>query len=346
MPFKSTAQRKWFFANQGNSGSAGTSKSNPQIYKEGTDPVKTITKQNKPAMDKAVKEGNKEIAKNKEDVEKIKKYSNLKEDSRDKFFNKENGQYTPERKRIHTKLINKVDNKKAFPNKGEKPEVIFIGGLTASGKTSAISKIIDRKPNQPDYKAYPKHIYLNADDFKGWLPEYNGYNAGYLHEESSDLFDNALIKFQKQKKQIIIDATLKNTQSANKKIQSFKKSGYEVRFLGTNLAGEKSIERATGRFKKSKRYVPLELIEKNAEPTNKSVMKLRHKADKYAVFNTDVKKGQAPKLVESDDSLRRDRKKDAKIIYKTEKEWRKTGVDKSDLKGYDTKKHKKVKVKI
>ena len=60
---------------------------------------------------------------------------------------------------------------------------------------------------------------------------------------------------------------------------------------------------------------------------------MRHKTDKYAVFDTNVKKGEQPKLIESDVSLAQDRKFDAKIIVKTEKEWKDIVDDKSDIEG-------------
>ena len=340
MAFKSEAQRKWFFANNGGSGASGKSKSND---KPGTDPIKTLYKQDEKAMTKAVKEGNKIIKENKEDKKEIDKHKKIKGSSKDKHYHEEINKYTSERKELHNKLVEKVDNPKAIAKKGEKPKVIFIGGLTASGKSSAIAKLIEREKGKPDYKAYPKFVYLNSDDFKTWLPEYTGHNANYVHKESNDILKQATTKYRNQKKQIIIDATLRRTEASKESMDEFKKKGYEVILYGTNLPGEKSIQRATSRFKEEGRYVPLELIKKNAEPTNKSVLKLRHKADKYKIMDTNVPRGEAPKLIESDLSLKQDRREDAKVIVETEEEWRKLGVDKSDLKGYDTKKHKKVK---
>jgi len=344
MAFKSAAQRKWFFANQG--GGSGTSKG--KNYKPGTDPTKTLVKQNERAMKKAVEEGNKKIAESKTDLRKIEqsKKQSEKGDSRDKFYDKNSNRYSQERNKLHQKLLTKIDNPNAFPNPGEKPKVIFIGGLTGSGKSSAIAKLIDRKSGVEDYKAYPKFVYLNSDDFKTWLPEYNGYNANYVHEESSDIFEEGIDRYRDQRKQIIIDATLKNAKKAHKKMQEFRDTGYEVILYGTNIPGEKSINRATSRFQRTKRYVPLKFIKGNAEETNKSVMKLRHRADKYAVFDTDVKKGEPVKLIESDTSLKLDRQQTADKVVLTEEEWRDIGVDKSDLKGYDTKDFKKVKVRI
>jgi predicted ABC-type ATPase len=348
MAFASPAQRRWFFANKGGNSSGGGS-SKKGKYVPGTDPVKTLVKQDEDKLHKAVKKSDKDILRNKKDVKKIEKYQKqlkTEGDSRKKFVNPKTGKYSADRRKLHVELIERVNNPDAFPKTGDKPKVVFIGGLTASGKTSAISKLLQRTRGETeDYKAYAKFVYLNADDFKSWLPEYKGYNAGYLHEESSDLFDEAVQRYKGEKKQIIIDATLKNTKNAEKRIKEFKRAGYETILYGTNIPGEKSIDRATLRFKRTKRYVPAKLIKKNAEPTNESVLKLRHKTDKYAVFNTDVKKGEAPELIESSKSLEKDRRSDSKIIVDTEEEWRKIGVDKSDLKGYDTKKHKKVKSK-
>jgi predicted kinase len=343
MGFKSARQRKWFFANQGSSGSGGEKSSS---YKPGTDPVKTLYKQDKKAMAKAVKEGNKTIAEDKKDEKEIKKWKEKADNSKINNFNVKTGKYNPERVKLHNKLIKRVDNPNAIAKDGKKPKVIFIGGLTASGKSTAIKDLVKRTPGQPDHKAYPEFIYLNSDDFKTWLPEYKGYNANYVHNESNDLLKKSVDKYSNQKKQIIYDATLRRTKDSKETMDYFKKKGYEVVLYGTNLPGEKSIERATSRFKGTKRYVPLELIEKNAEPTNKSVLKLRHKADKYAIIDTNVAWGEKPKLIESDASLKQDRKEDAKEIVDNEKEWRDKGVSKVDLEGYDTKDHKKVKVKI
>jgi len=343
MAFKSEAQRKWFFANQGGGGSSGGSS---KSYKPGTDPVKTLYKQDKIAMAKAVEEGNKIIEQNKKDAKEIKKHKAIKDDSKSKYYNEETNQYTPERTRLHDELLDKVDNPNALPKSGEKPKVIFIGGLTASGKSSAVAKLIERKKGEPDYKAYPHFVYLNSDDFKTWLPDYKGYNANYVHAESNDLLKQATEKYSSQGKQIIIDATMRRTKSSKKSMDEFRKKGYEVILYGTNLPGEKSIQRASGRFKEEGRYVPLEMIEKNAEPTNKSVLKLRHKADKYKIMDTNVPRGEPPKLIESDISINQDRQQTAEEVVTNEEEWREKGVDRVDLKGYDTKDYKKVRVRI
>jgi len=333
MAFKSAAQRKWFFANGGSSSSGGK-------YKSGTDPIKTLVKQDKKAIEKAISKGNKTIMKDKERWEKIQENRHIKNDSKDKFT--KNDKYNQKRLNIHNKLIEKVDNPNAIPKKDKIPKVVFIGGLSASGKTSTVAKFLKRKEGEPDYKAYPGYVYLNSDNFKTWLPEYSGYNAPYLHEESTDIFERAIKQYAAQGKNIIIDATLKTTPKAKDKMDFFKKKGYKVKLLGTNIPGEKAIERATGRFIRSKRYVPLEIIGKNAEKTNASVLTLRHNAKDYAVYNTDVERGKKPVLVESDESLKKDRERTANEIVDNEKEWREKGTDKVDLKGYDTKKHKKV----
>ena len=313
-------------------------------YKPGTDPVKTLIKQDHKKMDAAIAAGKESISA--EDHAKLAKHRGLKHDTKDKFFDERTGMYTPKRHAMHNRMIQKIDNPNAMPKKGHKPKAIFIGGLSASGKTKAVGGLLDRIPGKPDHEAYPKYVYINSDDFKRWLPEYNGYNATFVHEESSEIFDRALKVYRAQGKQVIIDATMKTAPKARDKMAAFKKAGYKTVLLGTNIPGEKAIERATKRFNRSKRYVPLEFIKKAAKPTSKSVLKLRHRADDYKVFNTNVPKGAKPKLIESKRGLKLDRKQDAKFIVKSEKVWRKIGTDRADLKGYDTKKHKKVRVRI
>lgn len=340
MTFKSEAQRRWYFANYGGGSSGGSSKS----YKPGTDPVKTLYKQDEQAMRNAVEHGNKIIYEDKKDFEEINKWKNQSVDTKTIYFNEQKGKYIPERQKLHSKLINKVDNKNAIPKEGKEPKVVFIGGLTASGKSTAVKDLIDRDRKKPEHKSYKDFVYLNSDTFKEWLkPDYVGYNANYVHRESNDILNKAINKYRKQGKNIIIDATLRRTDDAKKQMEDFDKAGYKIILYGTNIPGEKAIIRASYRFKEEGRYVPLEMIEKNAEATNKSVLELRHEADSYKVMNTDVPRGEKPKLIESTKSIALDRSQTAEEVVNTEEEWRERGTEQVDLKGYDTKNYKKVK---
>jgi len=350
MPFMSEAQRRWFFANKNK-------------YKRGSDPVKTLYAQNPRKINRALVEGKRIIASKPELAERIEEATTelkIIGDTQSRYRDSISKQYISERQKLHEEKINLVDNENAIPKKGKDPTVIFIGGLTASGKSTVIDKLVDHQLDEtlPDYKKYKKYVYLNSDVFKEMLPEYEKYkgaNAGMLHEESTDMLDKAVEKYTHEKKNIIIDATLKNTVDAKKNFAKFKSLGYNVILYGINIRGENSIIRAAKRAVATGRYVDLDYIATNAEKTNKSILTLRREAklfkkseeeptvDKYKIVNNDVDFGKKPIPVESNVSLKRDRKNTSKIKVDSEAVWREKGVGKTDLVGYDDKDYVEIK---
>jgi predicted ABC-type ATPase len=350
MPFVSERQRAWFFANRGKykSSSKSFSKRTKKFIPVMHDPVKTLYTQNTEALNSAVESANEILKTNPEYYEKVKQFraSNTSNTTKiSPYKNPETGEYTLERQKIHNRLVDMMDNPNAIA-KNSQPKIVFLGGLTASGKTSVVSKqkslgYMDDN-NLPEYKRYKDFVYLNSDEFKTKFPEYTGLNASDLHEESVDVLNIALDKYSKERKNIILDSTLKTYENAKANFELFKRKGYKVILLGTNIKGENSIIRSAYRALNTGRFVEFDYIKNNAEKTNKSVLKLRHSADKYKIYNNDVKFGEKPKLIESTESINSDRKNTSNKIVETEEEWRQLGVNKADLKGYDTKQHVKI----
>lgn len=184
--------------------------------------------------------------------------------------NQVNGRWTPEREALHKRIINEFLHG-ADPGQKE-PVAIFMGGLTGAGKTSATKgrlKLLGK-------------VNVNADDIKEKLPEYDGWNAAYLHEESSHIADKLMAIAARTKRHIVYDGTMK-TYGTDKsgtlgRIKTLSKAGYrlEARFVDVDI--DTSVDRAVNRFingekhdarKKNKvggRYVPLRLIRKMAAP--------------------------------------------------------------------------------
>lgn len=220
----------------------------------------------------------------------IKAYQRLFErgfDSREKFYNKKTKSYQPDRAKLHEKLIKDVDKLGAKSKKGVKPRVIFVGGPPGSGKSTVLAKNVKSG----------NFVVLNNDDFKEALPEYRGVNANFVHEEASDIFDSALRTYARKKRNIMIDATLKNTEKVKNQIKSFRKLDYDVELIATNLKSEEAIKRATARFLSNNRYVSLEYIGQNTGKINQSAFDIAPFTDKFTIFSTDVKKGEAPILL-------------------------------------------------
>src|SRR5262249_5195720 len=98
-------------------------------------------------------------------------------------FKLPDGTYTPERTAGHNKILNDIFTAEAVaratPPEGQKPTITFLGGRGGSGKSW-----FTREGGAVDAK---HAIVLNSDDIKAALPEYRGWNAGQLHEESTDV---------------------------------------------------------------------------------------------------------------------------------------------------------------
>ena len=122
-------------------------------------------------------------------------------------------------------------------------------------------------------------IVLDADAIKGgikddkgnWLcppiPEYEGWNAGTVHEESSDLNKKLIDYAIKAGLNVVIDGTMNSPEKAVKQIQDFKNAGYftSCDYMFTPM--QESMKRACSRFRTRKndysgRFVPLGIMTK------------------------------------------------------------------------------------
>ncbi len=199
--------------------------------------------------------------------------------------------YTKERQRLHDKILGTILSPKtvvgAMPSPGEKPVFIMLGGRGGSGKSWFEGKVYDPA----------KVIKLDADEIKGMLPEYEGWNAAQIHEESSDILEKVLVEAKKNGLNVVLDATMKTEKSALKKIDYFKDAGYSVEAHYMHLPRIGAAERAVMRFMgKTKRYVPVDVVLANT--TNEATFdKVRQLADTWSFRDNDVSMGQEPILI-------------------------------------------------
>jgi len=182
-----------------------------------------------------------------------------------------NGAYTAARRVEHERIMAKLDEKNV-PTGQEHPVAIFMGGMTAAGKTTSVGKTL-----KTDNK-----VVINADDMKVLLPGYTGKNASFLHEESSDLADAAFYKAIALRQHIVLDSTMKSLGGVDyndakadgglaKKIELLKAAGYrvEIRFVDVDVAT--SVRRSLTRFVEKEltdgkgRYVPRDVIRSNKD---------------------------------------------------------------------------------
>jgi predicted ABC-type ATPase len=208
-----------------------------------------------------------------------------------KYYSDGKGHYKPEREARHKKILNDlfINENMAKPKDGEKPTFMILGGRGGSGKSKFDGLVYDRS----------KYIVLDADAIKEKLPEYKGYNAFEVHEESSDILKKALKIARKKGLNVVWDGTMKSLKSVESKINDFKNSDYDIEMYYMHLPREKAAERAIGRFMGNNgRYVPLDVLLDMKENEN-NFNKLKHNASKWAFYNNDVpSKNDKPILVD------------------------------------------------
>lgn len=224
-----------------------------------------------------------------------------------------NGNYTKDREKIHEQILFKgitgIDQttgknkyfppllgdealKKASPE-GFKPTLTVLGGRGGSGKTAFNGEQFE------DVKVYDKDktLLLDADAIKAMLPEYKGFNAFQVHEESSDILQKAIDFAREARINLVIDGTLKTDQPTLERIAAFKAQGYRVEahymYLSREEAAKRAVSRALG---KTARYVPPEVVLGN-KANEATFDKVRKVVDNWSFWRNDVEKGKAPVLV-------------------------------------------------
>jgi predicted ABC-type ATPase len=206
-------------------------------------------------------------------------------------FMRANGLYTPDRQKAHAAILektfspDKVAAAKAKP--GEQPVVHLLGGSGGSGKGWF---------TKPDGTVKTGNaIYLNSDDIKAALPDYAGWNAPLLHQESSELHKLTEKLAQAGRLNVIIDGTMGDLNGVKKRVEQYKQAGYRVEGHFMRVTPETSAKRALQRFVRggeTGRYVPPEMLLKHAASNN--FEQARKKMDAWEMYDNE---GDKPKFV-------------------------------------------------
>ena len=167
-------------------------------------------------------------------------------------YKQSDGTYVPDRQKLHGDILKKIFTPGAVvaarPKPGQKPSAVLAGGRGGSGKSWLWSK--DGPVKKDNY------IYINSDDIKEMLPEYEGWNAGLLHEEASDIVHRINEIARRLGLNVIQDATLKTEKSARKLHDQYVEDGYDVSGYYVFASPKTAATRAVERFVKTGRFVP------------------------------------------------------------------------------------------
>lgn len=201
------------------------------------------------------------------------------------------GAYTPERQALHADILGKFLSqdavRNATPSEGENPTFTILGGRGGSGKSWFNGKVFDPK----------KAIVLDADEIKHMLPEYEGWNAFQVHEESGDLFDAITEKAKALGLNIVHDATMKTPGKAVALVKGFKEAGYKVAAHYMHLPRAEAAKRAVKRFLgPTGRFVPPEVILGNTQ-NEAAFDQVKDLADTWSFRDNQNRDGNGPTLI-------------------------------------------------
>jgi|GEM_PF-3097330 len=201
------------------------------------------------------------------------------------------GEYTPERQALHKKIIKHILSPEkieaARPADGEPPTFTILGGRGGSGKSWFNGKVFDPS----------KAIVLDADEIKHMIPEYEGWNAFQVHEESGHLFDALTDMAEGMRLNLVHDATMKTAKKAVALVKRFKDGGSRVEAHYMHLPRQEAAKRAIGRFLgPTGRFVPPDVVLLNTG-NEAAFDAVKGMCDKWSFRDNNVSKGQEPKLI-------------------------------------------------
>lgn len=196
-------------------------------------------------------------------------------------FDPEANDYTPERKKLHRKIIYEF-KKDLICVENSQPIAILMGGSPASGKSTFLKKYAP-------YLLKTEILKIDADEIRAKLPEYQGFNATQTHLETKDIVNTLLSDrnigipclFD-----VIYDGTMNSTKSYIPLINLLKSLGYKVFIVYIDkVPKDVVIKRSIERYKRSGRFVPLSVIDDFFEKGTAALEQLKGAVDGYMIVD-------------------------------------------------------------
>ena len=198
-----------------------------------------------------------------------------------KSANQKDGEYTPSRKKLHGKIIEKFkDGVVCIDN--NKPIAILMGGSPASGKSTFLKKYAP-------YLLKDEILRIDADEVRAMLPEYEGWNASQTHLETKDIV-NTLLSDRTIglpcETDIIYDGTMNSNKSYLPLIKLLRKMDYKIFVVYIDkVPKDVIVDRALNRYKSSGRFVPLEVIDDFFDKGKTALNEIKKKVDGYMIVD-------------------------------------------------------------
>ena len=201
------------------------------------------------------------------------------------------GTWTVERQDLHARIISHflaADRVRAArPEAGEAPTFTVLGGRAGSGKSWVT------RPGEGPVDA-GRAIVVDNDEIKAMLPEYKGWNAGLVHEEASHLAERIIDIARQLKCNVVLDGTMRSFAPMRERLETFKRSGYQLSGYYVFASPETAARRAVTRGMRTGRYVPPAYV-LSSTANERSFDALSGYFNNWAVYDNDHDEG-APRL--------------------------------------------------
>ncbi len=153
---------------------------------------------------------------------------------------------------LATNELEFIFNTKIYPelifekSKGIKKEAAIIGGQPGSGKSSAVSLLLQENPN---------FVFINGDDFREFLPGYaeimksDPDNAADLSQYAVNFWvEKAIDRCSEEELNLIVEGTMRVPGTSLKTALMLKESGYSITFVLVSTPYELSVESIRARY--------------------------------------------------------------------------------------------------
>lgn len=215
--------------------------------------------------------------------------------------------YTPEREKLHNKIIGRLIAEKykaATPKPGEKPTFQILGGRGGSGKSTFNKKKSDAGVYHSD-----NVIVIDPDALKEELANesgegWEGWKAKAYHEESSDLSKKLMKVAKRLGLNIVMDITMSSADKQIDELKQAKAAGYKTGAYYMHVPKQESLKRAIKRYIQnpdndkiedfSGRLVPIDIL-LNMTENESNFDKVKDYADDWSFYDNFIPFEKDPK---------------------------------------------------
>lgn len=170
---------------------------------------------------------------------------------------------------------------------------VILLGAHASGKSTVANPIARSM----------RAAIIDADEAKKIIPEYDGgIGANAVHEESSILADEVVVRALEEGTNIVLPKVGGSPEKMAKQVADLQEFGYRVDVILVDVQPVEAWRRMIGRFRATGRLIPPAVMEKGiaGAPKTYDALKLEGTANAFAKIDNSPGLGQPRRIVEDD----------------------------------------------